>query len=91
MKYYLGTNLLDKNEFGENAIKDMYHERWTIEEFFKYLKQNMDLNKINEKTFDEVQRSLYSHLIVRKLVDALCKIHGPHTNDKMIILSIRLS
>jgi len=84
MKYYLGTNL-NKDEFSEDGIKNMYHQRWSIEEFFKYLKQNMDLNRLNEKTFDEIQRSLYSYLIIRKLVDAICKIKGLHKNNKMII------
>jgi len=54
MKYHVATNLLDENEFTNDDIMKLYHNRWTIEEFFKYLKANMDMNNINETTFTEI-------------------------------------
>lgn len=85
MKYHLATNLLDSNQFPSKTLQDIYHKRWSIEEYFKHIKTNMNLNKINVKTFDEIQKSLYCTLIVNIIVDAICKINGPHLNNKMII------
>ena len=45
--YYLATNLFDKNEYSINILKNLYHERWTIEEYFKLVKKNMTLSRFN--------------------------------------------
>lgn len=85
MNYYLATNLLDSNEFTIDALKNIYHKRWSIEEFFKFLKQNTDMNSINEKTLDGIKKTLYTHLIVSKLVEIIILIHGPSKKDNTII------
>jgi hypothetical protein len=38
-EYYLLTNL-DRNIFDSNIIKEMYHRRWDVEEYFKLLSLN---------------------------------------------------
>lgn len=37
--YYLATNLFDTIEFPIIKLKKLYHSRWSVEEFFKYLKK----------------------------------------------------
>ena len=60
--YYMATNLLDAKHFPISFIKENYghrlrqrrnrlgvtHNRWTVEEYFKYVKQTLSLSKLQE-------------------------------------------
>lgn len=76
--HYIATNLIDRDEFTINSLKELYHKRWTVEEFFKYIKQNMDTNHINEKTYNDIRKSMYSYMIISRMVDVICLIKGQH-------------
>ena len=39
IEYTLVTNL-DTNDYDDNQIKDIYHQGWNVEVFFKILKYN---------------------------------------------------
>ena len=43
--YYVASNILD---YSKQMIQNLYHDRWTIEEYFKYIKQYMKLSKMND-------------------------------------------
>ena len=43
-KYYMATNLMDVNEFPIEKIEQLYHQRWSVEELFKYIKNNFDFS-----------------------------------------------
>ena len=36
-KYCLATNLFDNTEFSIEKMKQLYHQRWSVEEMFKYI------------------------------------------------------
>ena len=44
----MATNLLDAKHFPISFIKENYGRRWTVEEYFKYVKQTLSLNKLQE-------------------------------------------
>ena len=60
--YYMATNLIDAEHFPISYIKENYGHRvrqrrnrlgvtpnrWTVEEYFKYAKQTLSLNKLEE-------------------------------------------
>ena len=46
--YYLETNLVDKDLFTIDVLKEYYHERWEIEEYFEYM-QNLFTKEYNKK------------------------------------------
>lgn len=85
--HYLATNLIDKENFTINSLKELYHKRWTVEEFFKYIKQNMDANRINEKTYYDIRKSMYSFMIISRIVDVLCLIKGQHPKSTTQIIN----
>ena len=62
--YYMATNLFDLDI---STIQQMYHSRWSIEEYFKYIKKNMNLAKINEKREKDVRKTILAQLIVSQL------------------------
>jgi hypothetical protein len=83
--YYIGTNLFDTTEFPAEKIKKMYHDRWTIEEFFKYIKSNMKFENMPEKNYEDVMKSVYSQLIVTRLVNLMIQLKGAHKNEKKAV------
>ena len=52
-EYYLITNLIDTNLFSDMDISNLYHKRWSIEEYFKYIKINCNINTNNIKNDTE--------------------------------------
>jgi len=83
--YYLATNLFDKKEYTISQLKDLYHKRWRIDEHFKYMKTNTNLNNMLEKDKTSIMKTIYAQLIVSRIVDLLSLIKGPHEKENMII------
>ena len=65
--YYLATNLMNTKDHTINNLKNIYHDRWSIEEYFKHVKTSMNLKKINEKKHKNIIKSVYGNLIVSQI------------------------
>ena len=51
--YYVASNILD---YSKQMIQNLYHDRWTIEEYFKYIKQYMKLSKMNDWREEDIKK-----------------------------------
>ena len=83
--YYISTNLLKKNEYSISVLKQIYHKRWNVEEYFKYIKMNMSISKNNEKQEKNIKKTLLANLIVSQitfLFTNLCKCNKD--KDKIV-------
>jgi len=76
-KYYIATNLYNES-IGQ--IKSIYHDRWTIEEYFKYIKTNLKLAKMNEKNEKNINKSIITQLIVSQITFLFVNMH--ETNEE---------
>jgi hypothetical protein len=74
--YYLATNLIDKNEYTIEVLKQLYGKRWVVEEYFKYIKTNTNMTTNNAKNIDDLMKSVYGYLIVSRVIDILVRIMG---------------
>jgi len=86
-QYYLTTNLMDREEYTINVLKQMYHNRWGIEEFFKFLKYNTSFGNMNEKNQLSIMKSIYTHLIISRITNILAFIKGNHPNNSKQIIN----
>ena len=75
--YYMATNVFDCTP---NLIKSIYHDRWKIEEYYKYIKQNMKLAKINEKRENDIIKTISAHLIVSQITFLFVNMFKKHDN-----------
>lgn len=57
-KYVLLTNLIS-NKYSIKHLKGLYHERWRVEEGFKLMKNNLNLNDIKSKNENFIKQELY--------------------------------
>ena len=80
--YYIASNLFDINEFSVDKIKQIYHDRWTIEEYFKHIKKHTKIDNINGKNINNLYSIVYSTLIMSKLT---YKISSIISNLKLFI------
>jgi len=71
--YHLATNLYDIHEFSIPILKQIYHERWTIEESFKYMKNNFDFGTSELKSAVAIRKSIYCQMLIMKLVNLIAK------------------
>ena len=84
--YHMATNVYDYNI---NLIRQIYHDRWQIEEYFKYIKQNMNLAKINEKRENSIKKLILSQLIVSQIAFIFVNANKGHKNkDKILNKSV---
>jgi hypothetical protein len=67
-EYYIATNLIDKVNYPIELIKKIYHKRWNIEDFFRYLKKNNDFQYMDSKKYDSIKKDIYAQLILSKFV-----------------------
>ena len=70
-EYYLATNLIDVNEFPDNKLSDLYHSRWRIEEYFKFIKNNCNFNVNNIKDDINFKKNIIYQLLISQLVDVI--------------------
>ena len=85
-KYTLITNILDKNNYDDNKIKDIYNDRWLknkkfliffrkIEEYFKFIKNNFKISYLREKNITNNKKLIYCNLIITYFSSILDKIY----------------
>ena len=66
--YYIATNLFNENDYNINKIKQLYFDRWSIEEYFKFMKTHLNLSKMPEKNINGIHKTILANLIVSKLI-----------------------
>jgi len=79
-KYSLITNILDKNKFDDNKIKQIYNDRWKIEEYFKYIKNNFKISYLREKKITNHKKLIYANLIITYIASILEKLYIKNKN-----------
>lgn len=78
--YYLGTNLFDNKKYTVLTLKQLYHDRWSIEEYFKYVKKHFNLSYIDEFGMESIKKTIYSQLIISKIINAFTYIFSKDKN-----------
>ena len=66
-KEILCTSLLDEEKFTNEAIKELYHLRWGIEEAYKLLKVRMELSNYSGKTAHSVRQDFYAKIFMMNM------------------------
>lgn len=63
-EYNIATNCFDMKI---NEIQDVYHKRWSVEEYYKHIKNNQGMAKINTSREKNTKKMIYANLIVSQL------------------------
>jgi hypothetical protein len=82
--YYIGTNLFDKETFTKKYIEDIYHKRWSVEEYFKIIKGNTNMKQNDEEIYDNVEKTVICYDILMKLEYLLKNYYESNKSPKKI-------
>jgi hypothetical protein len=80
--YYLITNLINEKKYTTNALADIYHSRWKIEEYYKFIKSSITYDTIRQKQLDSIIKTTYAVLIVSQLTYLFAHIFSK--NNKIV-------
>lgn len=96
--YYLATNLFDNSIYNVQAFKAIYHDRWSVEEYFKFLKTHFNLIKMPEKNQEKIHKMIYATMIVSKLTYFIAQLFNKRikttstdTHKKKVNLSVLIN
>lgn len=67
----LVTSLLDSNQFPHNLFKELYHQRWPVEEDYKRLKSRLELENWSGKTHLAVYQDFHAAIFTKNLAAIL--------------------
>ena len=74
--YYIATNLYDRNEYTIDKLKQIYHDRWEAEEYFKHIKKHTKTDRINGNTYDDLCKKTYMQELKAQRDDTFRKVIG---------------
>ena len=80
-RYFIATNLMDAKV---EIIKDLYFKRWSIEEYFKYVKGNFNFSHINETKLTSIKKTIYGQLIITKIVSVITYLYNKYNKIKLM-------
>ncbi len=63
-EYYLATTLLDAKKYDLQSLKALYHSRWGIEESFKFIKREIELENFHSKSTNGVKQEIACSLLL---------------------------
>lgn len=66
------TSLIDKKKYNRSAICNMYKERWTIEEAYKFIKERLEVEDFSGKTAIAVKQDFYAKTLMLTLNRIMC-------------------
>ena len=75
--YILGTTLLNPEQYPVEALSDIYHSRWGIEELYKVSKQLMSIEEFHAQSERGVKQELFAHFVLITLT----RIFSNHSED----------
>lgn len=82
----LVTNDLERSAA---EIAQIYKRRWEIENFFKWLKQNLKLKRFLGRSENAVRIQIYTAIITQLLVELYRQRQGLSGTAKMILITLR--
>jgi hypothetical protein len=66
------TSLLDHEKYSRKSIINLYHERWNIEEAYKFIKTRLDVEDWSGKTALSVLQDFFAKTLLITLCNIMC-------------------
>jgi hypothetical protein len=76
-RYCLLTTLTDKEKYPLSKLKEIYHARWGVEEFFKLSKAHLNLENFHSRNKKGVEQEIYAHFVLLHLSQIMAKLVSP--------------
>jgi len=61
------TSLLDQKKYPHEIFKDLYHQRWGIEEDYKLMKSRLDLENFSGQSVESVFQDIHAKILTKNV------------------------
>jgi hypothetical protein len=75
------TSLLDSKRYPIDIFYELYHERWPVEEDYKFIKCRMELENFSGKSALSVYQDFHAKIFAKNLVSILSSPVNAHLKD----------
>jgi hypothetical protein len=75
--YYLVTSLVDSDKYPLSKLKELYHRRWSIEDYYKKIKRNL----ISGTYHSRCHSGLETEFSIQQTVNLLIRYFSNHINQ----------
>ena len=82
--FVLGTTLLD-SKYTLQDFKDVYHQRWGIEELYKVSKRVIDVEDFHAKTERGVRQELFAHFVLITMSRIFANYSDDQLNSRAVL------
>jgi len=65
------TSLMDASAYPHSIFKELYHERWPVEESYKLFKSRIELENFTGKSVEAVKQDFYARIFMANLTSIL--------------------
>ena len=69
----LATSLLDAEAYPYEIFKELYHERWPVEERYKTMKSRIEIENFSGKTVESIYQDFHAKVFTMNLANILTK------------------
>lgn len=84
--YCIGTTLIEK-QYSIDALKDIYHARWGIEELYKVSKKCVEVDDFHGRSERTVKQELFAHFVLITM-SRLCASASEHLLASLLNLPV---
>jgi hypothetical protein len=74
--YILTTNLVKRYMYSLNTLKELYQNRWRIEEYFKFIKTVTKFDNMQQKSEKTMQKMILAIILFTLIFNKICNIFG---------------
>ena len=76
------TSLLDDEKYNRKSIINLYHQRWNIEEAYKFIKTRLDVEDWSGKKAITVKQDFFAKTLLLTLCNIMCFKVNPEVKPK---------
>lgn len=63
----LVTSLLDRKQFPHAAFKDLYHQRWFVEEDYKLMKSRLEMENFSGLSVEAIKQDVHAKVLTKNI------------------------
>lgn len=82
-KEILLTNLMDREEYNIENLKELYHLRWGVEEGYKIFKKTLHIEHFTGRSAQSVKQDFYARILMLNMT-SMIRSQGIHAQGKAL-------
>ncbi len=61
------TSLMDRDQFPYEVFKDLYHQRWFVEEDYKLMKSRLEVENFSGLSVEAIKQDVHAKVLTKNI------------------------